>query len=238
MVKISILTYVYVTKTNNRLVMLKESIKSVIDQGFADYEHIIVDDGSEVDVEAWLKKNAFPKIRYIKNKHTGIRFSAEPERTCLRNAKGQYAILLPSDDLQMKGCLKKLSDYLDNHPKCIAVTGACVWSYGKKRRIVQRKDDPNKTLITKNTVHGCTTMFRTSVLEKIDLPEDETGFAADYDLWLKISEHGKIHRVKDIVLIYRKHKDATRIITMPDKKYRAKCLNFVLGNAKKRRGLI
>lgn len=238
MVKVSVLTYVYVKKGNNRLTMLEECIRSVMDQKFGDYEHIIVDDGSEVDVGAWLKKKGFPNIRYIKNKHTGIRFSAEPERTCLRNAEGKYSIILASDDVQMKGCLKVLSDYLDKHPKCIAVSGGHVWLNGKKKRVVQRKDDPNSMLIKKNTVHGCTTMFRTSVLDKIKLPEDETGFAADYDLWLKIAEHGKIHRIKNLVLIYRKHKDATRNITMPDKKYRAKCLNFVLGNAKKRRGLI
>ena len=109
---------------------------------------------------------------------------------------------------------------------------------GKKKRIVQYKDNPNKVLITKNTIHGCTTMFRTSVLKKIEPPEDECGFAADYDLWLKIGEHGKFHRVKDLVLIYRQHKDATRNITMPDKKYRKKCLKFVRSNARKRRGLI
>jgi len=237
MVKVSVLTYVYVTKTNGRLKLLEDAINSVKNQQFKDYEHIIVDDGSEVGVKKWLKKKGFPKIKYIRNEHTGIRFSAEPLRTCLRNAKGEYSIILPSDDMQMKKCLKTLSNYLDKHPKCIAVIGSHVWTKGKKKRLVQRKDDPNATIIKKNTVHACATMFRTSVLKKIELPEDETGFAADYDLWLKISEHGKFHRIKDMVLIYRKHKDATRNVTGHDKKYRAKCLNFVLGNAKKRRGL-
>ena len=240
MIKVSVFTYVYVTRSNGRLKLLRECIQSVADQQFPSYEHVIVDDGSEVDLEHYIKRWKCKNVRVIKNKHTGIRFSAEPLRTCLRNLKGKYAILLSSDDKQNTGCLRALSRYLDKHPKVIAVEGGHVKTYNGKRRkkLVRRNGNANRELITRNTVNACACMFRTSVLKKIKLPEDEGGFAADYDLWLKISEHGLIHRIPNMVLIYRCHKDATRKITGPDKKYRAKCLNFVLGNAKKRRGLI
>ncbi len=237
--KVSVFTYVYVTRKNGRLPLLRKCIESVASQNFPSYEHIIVDDGSEVDLQHHINKWGYKNIRIIKNEHTGIRFSANPIRTCLKNIRGEYAILLSSDDKQNTGCLRALSRYLDKHPKAVAVEGGHVRVNRKgRKRVVRREGSANKELIAKNTVHACACMFRSSVLKKIELPEDESGFAADYDLWLKVSEHGKIHRIPNIVLIYVNHKDATRNKTKDDKKYRAKCLNFVLGNAKKRRGLV
>ena len=55
-----------ITSTYNRADRLKKAIKSVQEQSFQDYEHIIIDDCSTDKTEWVVKKFNDPKIRYIK----------------------------------------------------------------------------------------------------------------------------------------------------------------------------
>ena len=125
----------------------------------------------------------------------------------------------------------------------MGVVGNCIAQFIENDKIIEmRRIDPinqnvNEKLLKGNCVNGCAIMFRRSVLDKIELPPNESGFASDYDLWLRISEHGKIVRVGDIVVKYRSFSDSTRHKTSKDKKGKIEKINFVVENAKKRRGL-
>ncbi len=96
-----------ITPTYNRASFLPEMIRSVSEQTFQDYEHIIVDDGSTDGTEELITRlmATHPKIVYIKQQNKG--------RSAARNvgidrAKGDYVCFLDSDDEWSSGYLSEL----------------------------------------------------------------------------------------------------------------------------------
>lgn len=234
--KVSVVTFVYCTKENNRLRMLKECIASVSRQNFKSYEHIIVDDGSTVDLHSEILKMNDPHLKYYWKGHTGILDCTEPFNYGLMMAQGEYVIILASDDLQLRA-LEPLSAYLDENPDWVAVVG----THMREKGVIwpHKFDLPvYDALLLGNCVHGDAIMFRRTVLDKIELPTNETGFAGDYDMWLKISEVGMIGKVDNVVVLYRTHSDSTRTTTNTDVDYRTERIEFVIDSAKRRRGMI
>lgn len=97
-----------VTPTKNRMALLREAIDSVLAQTFSNWEHLIVDDGSDdVSVEMVQKLAAFDsRIRLIKR--TGEKAGANVCRNIgIRESRGEYLVFLDSDDLLSATCLEK-----------------------------------------------------------------------------------------------------------------------------------
>ena len=238
--KVSIITYVYCTPGNNRFKQLLEAIASVRKQGFPSYEHIIVDDGSTIDLHNQLTNK---NLRYYWKPNTGIIKTTETFNLGFIQAQGKYAMILPSDDLHMSNTLARLSTYLDKHPKCVAVVGNYIdqrFRNGKLRKeskVIRREANIRDELLRTNCVNAVGCMFRMDAWRKIDLPPDDTGFAADYDLWVKLSEVGEFDRIPDCIIKYRCFSNATRFKTQKDMRYRKRCVDKVIRRAKKRRGI-
>ena len=97
-----------ITPTRNRAQLLAETLDSVVAQTFTDWEHIVVDDGSE-DGTAELMATRMAhdsRVRYI------VREGAPPGANVCRNigiraAQAPYVVLLDSDDLLAPGCLEQ-----------------------------------------------------------------------------------------------------------------------------------
>lgn len=96
-----------VTPTKNRLALLREAMDSVALQDFPDWEHIVVDDGSDDGSLDEVKRRAAadPRIRLI------VREKSPGGANVCRNlgvaeARGEFIVFLDSDDLLRPGCLK------------------------------------------------------------------------------------------------------------------------------------
>jgi glycosyltransferase involved in cell wall biosynthesis len=86
-----------VIPTYNRAHLIGETIQSVIDQTFKDWEMIIVDDGSDDDTEEVVNAIASEKIHYFKIEHTGN--LGKVRNYGIQKSKGVYIAFLDSDDL-------------------------------------------------------------------------------------------------------------------------------------------
>src|SRR5687767_9278561 len=85
-----------VIPTYNRAHLIKKTIESVLAQDFADFELLVVDDGSKDDTESVVSSFTDKRVHYFK-KQNG-------ERGAARNfgaarAKGSYLNFFDSDDL-------------------------------------------------------------------------------------------------------------------------------------------
>src|SRR6218665_3721954 len=119
--KVTVITYVYVSRSNGREALLAECLQSAADQGLDAYEQIIVDDGSECDLSGLVAR--FPKARLVRKPGSGILSSTATFNLAHILARGEYCILLPSDDLQVPGSLGGLSEALDANPSAVMAIG-------------------------------------------------------------------------------------------------------------------
>ena len=100
MPKISIIIPVY-----NLQNFIAQTIDSVLNQTFGDYELIVVDDGSCDDSLKILEN--YPQIILYKLSHTG---AGSARNYALKKAKGEYILFLDGDDIISKNCLKKMHE--------------------------------------------------------------------------------------------------------------------------------
>ena len=98
---------------------ISESIKSILDQTFADFELIIVDDCSTDSSFEIIKSFKDKRIKAIRNKR-----NMGPEHAfeiLHRTAKSEYVAVADSDNVWKKEKLKKQVDFLDKHLEYAAV---------------------------------------------------------------------------------------------------------------------
>src|SRR5208282_5999487 len=106
-----------VTPTKNRFKLLCEAMDSVQQQSFSDWEHIIVDDGSDDGSieEVERRAAADPRIRNIRR--SGEKAGANVCRNIgIRAARGEFVMLLDSDDLIEQHCLAQRVSAMQRNP--------------------------------------------------------------------------------------------------------------------------
>ena len=86
-----------VVPTYNRAHLIGETIQSVIDQTYSNWELIIVDDGSEDDTKNIIDKFADKRIHYFAIDHCGI--FGKVRNVGMQRANGDLIAFLDSDDL-------------------------------------------------------------------------------------------------------------------------------------------
>ena len=86
-----------VTPTYNRADLLRQTIDSVRAQSFADFELLVLDDGSTDGTRELVLGYHDPRLIYCARPHT--RHLSKLRNDGIRQARGQYVALLDSDDL-------------------------------------------------------------------------------------------------------------------------------------------
>jgi len=91
--------------TFNRAVLLKRAVGSVLEQTFADFELIVVDDHSTDDTKSQVGSFDDPRIHYTLNERT--KGSAGAKNTGIARAKAEWIAFLDDDDYWMPEKLEK-----------------------------------------------------------------------------------------------------------------------------------
>lgn len=201
MVKVSVLMPVYKTKEE----YLREAIESILNQTFADFEFLILDDCPEDRREAIVKSYQDKRIKYIKNeKNLGI----TPSRNKLIDmSKGDYLAVFDHDDISMPTRLEKQVKYLDEHPEC-GVVGTKVSNIVYPKVSNDPTDDAEiKLALMKNCVIAhSSSMIRKSVLDKNNIRyEEKYSPAEDYALWCCLIPFTEFHNLDEVLFKYRDH---------------------------------
>lgn len=87
---------------------IKRTLDSIKKQTFKDYEVIVIDDGSTDKTVEVAKKS---KVKVIEHKHAGL---SVVRNAAIKEVKGDYIVMLDSDDWWDKDLLKKLDESSKN----------------------------------------------------------------------------------------------------------------------------
>lgn len=197
MAKVSVIMGVY-----NGANYLEESINSVINQTFKDFEFIICDDGS-VDNSLSIIENKVQsdsRIKVLKNtSNKGLGYSLNK---CIKVSRGKYLVRMDSDDISVENRIEKLVQSFEENPE-YAVLGSGMILFDDHEEWGETKpiEFPSREQIFKGpAVAHATTIMNRDVIEKVGLYN--TGAdkfrVEDYDLWCRLAEAGyKIMNIED-----------------------------------------
>lgn len=201
---VSILTTIY-----NREAYIAECIESVQAQKFSDYEHILVDDGSQdgsVEI-AKAKAESDPRIRVHVNENN---LGDYPNRNRAASlAQGTYLKYLDADDMLGRWTLDMMVDAMDMHPD--AALGLV--DYSRPAPHWPEQLSPEEAYA--RFYAGKTDMFKRSPLSAIirrEAFESVGGFTGkrmvgDFEMWHRIAEQHPVVMIPHALSFYRKHDD-------------------------------
>jgi len=206
--------------TYNRCQLLREAIASVLAQDFADFELLVIDDGSNDGTRYMVKDLKDERCRYFYKPNGGV---SSARNLGLTKAGGDYIAFLDSDDLWPKEYLEVMVSALEDAPGY--GVGYCsltnVYSDGRIVREYRAKSCVSgwvtRPLFNKFFVACQATVIRRLALNRFYFDEN-LKTAEDIDLFLRLSLDTRflfvpvqqvVRRVKEGSL--SQHKDAKRI---------------------------
>ena len=107
---VSVLMSVY----NARPDELRQSIESILNQTYGDFEFIIINDGSTNETEDVILSYKDKRIRYVKNE-TNLKIIASLNKG-LKLCRGKYIARLDADDYSAPLRLEHQVKYMEEHP--------------------------------------------------------------------------------------------------------------------------
>lgn len=124
----------------NRVEELKRAIQSVLNQTFQDFEIIVVDDGSDENIETVCLDFRENRIRYIRNK---IHTNANVARNIgTNNAKGEFIAMLDSDDEFLPNHLERRIEKIKEW-NCDGIYGSAYIKRGNDETVSIAADKPS-----------------------------------------------------------------------------------------------
>jgi len=172
---------------------LDESISSILNQTFSDFEFIIIDDASRDNSKSIIKKfqRKDRRIKFLQNKRNlGV---ALTRNKGLKIARGEYIATFDADDISLPQRLEIQKNYLENHPSIFLIGSSAILidEKGDKMGVFKKLDNSKKVkkkLLKSNPIINSSTMFR----NKGNLfYRDKFDGADEYDLFLRLLTEGK-----------------------------------------------
>jgi len=190
---------------------LEAAILSILSQSFANFEFLIFNDGST---------DESPEIvRHISATDSRIRFFDEAHRGYarwlnegIRLARGHYVARMDADDVAMPARFERQLAYLREHPECVAVgcTPMFIDPAGRPTGLPRYSEDHEE--IEAEFLRGeggailhPAAMFPRAALLRIGGYREDLETAEDYDLFLRLAEHGRLANLPEVLLHYRHH---------------------------------
>jgi len=201
-----------VIPTYNRAHLIGETIRSVLDQTYRDFEVIVIDDGSTDNTCDIV--SAF-SVRY----HQQVNLGAPAARNKgIELSSGEYVAFLDSDDVLLRRALERGIFILDSYPEAGfsygqaylvdekgRIVGLKKSSFLDRSCIVDGKELVKETLSTYRATLSAV-MVRRSCLDKVGgFKEVMQNFAEDLDLIVRLAKRYSAAYIAEPLVNYRVH---------------------------------
>lgn len=191
----------------NGQAFLSEAIDSILGQTFADFEFLIIDDGSTDDSAKIVAGYDDPRLRLIRNE-CNLQEALSLNRGLAR-VRGRYVARMDADDVSLPTRLQQQVDFLEANPQ----VGACgswlvtmgdragrVWKYPTGAEEIRCR------LVFDTAMAHPTVCLRREMFARHGLQyADGYAHAEDYSLWRRASENFPLANLGQVLLRYRIH---------------------------------
>ena len=190
----------------NEEVFVKESIESILNQTYGNFEFIIIDDASTDATVEVIESFSDERITLIRNsENKGL---TKNLNIGLRKAGGKYILRMDADDIALPTRIARQVEFMEKNPE-VALAGTGMRYFGNRYDIVKvrEKDEELRAGLFFNSV----IMHPTFIIRKSTIDEhritynEQLRYAQDYCFTEEISRYGKLGNIQDVLLKYRSH---------------------------------
>ncbi|MEN1680264.1 MAG: glycosyltransferase family A protein [Planctomycetota bacterium] len=207
--------FTVIIPTYNRSGMLAETLQSVFDQEFTDYEILIVDDGSTDDTLESLAKLG-DRVRVLQQQHKGC---AAARNLGAREARGEYLAFLDDDDFWLPWTLAVFAEAITRFDQPTFVAGNLTSFHDPDEVRQKQRDEPvfggGPDYFAGALEHGFALGVAHGVVRRdaylaVGGCEERDINATDSDVLLKLGDLPGFAIVKQpVTLAYRQHTGST-----------------------------
>jgi glycosyltransferase involved in cell wall biosynthesis len=193
-----------------------ETIRSVLDQTYQDFEMVITDDGSTDGTVAEIRRFEDPRIRlFCFEQNLGACAAAG---NCLDNAGGKYIAVLNSDDAFLPEKLDQQVRFLNEHPEIGAVFGRARfidekgWPAGERNHAYRdafatanrpRHEWLSHFFFEGNCLCHPSVLIRRECYETVGYYDPRLAQLPDLDFWVRLCLKYDIHILPEELILFR-----------------------------------
>lgn len=191
----------------NAELYIRDSIESILNQTFKNFEFLIYNDGSTDKTDLLISQYKDSRIIYKKfEKNSGYLNILNEGLNC---ARGKYIARMDADDISLSTRFEEQFNYMEVH-KEVGICGSWTEFLNKDKNIGKTpitSDEIISRMFFGSPLSHPTIMMRTEMIRKFGLQYDSKFYLAeDYKLFSEAFLYFKITNLPKVLLKYRIHK--------------------------------
>ena len=190
---------------------LAPAVDSVLAQTFADFELIIINDGSTDGSPEIIEEYARADSRVRAFGQAGQGLVSALNRG-LAKAAGRYLARMDSDDICLPQRFQAQVEALEARSE-LGVVGSAVLTIDDRDEVTGQRVYPHGSALRERLLHG-DLLCHPAIMGRTELFRQAGGYRAyyqhceDYDLWLRLSALAELDNLTEPLLLYRVHGDS------------------------------
>lgn len=208
----------------NGMPFLKDTVESLLNQTYQDFQILIIDDGSKDDSANYLKSLDDPRIEVRFQKNMGLSHTLNQAIT---NCQTEFVARLDQDDLAVPTRLEEQMNFLTSHPDyvCVLSNNSRITENGKEFEAydinsAEEISDYQSSLY--GPIIPSTMCFRRDSFVEIGAYRAFLYPADDYDLLLRMEENYKMAVINKPLIKYRICSNSGTVRTFSDLQFKTR----------------
>lgn len=188
------------------IILLNQAVESVLRQTLADFEFLIMNDGStNPEIISYLEElpRRESRIKVFRQENSGL---AKSLNALLDLAKGEFCARMDGDDIALPDRFKKQIGYLNDNPKVGVVGTKCLYVNDRMKPVFVTKYSNSFSparFQKENPIVHSSVMFRTQLIKSVGGYIEQFNGDEDRCLWYCVSEKADIIIIPEVLQIYR-----------------------------------
>jgi len=196
-----------IVPTFNRKFFLEQTLNSIVNQSYKNFEIIIVDNYSTDDTKRFVLSYVSKKIKFYQHHNNGV--IAINRNFGIKKANGKYIAFCDDDDIWQKEKLKYQVNFINKHKVSLCYTNAKSFNESGviSEKYVRRTviNQHFKELLWGNFIPNSSVIILKKCFDELGMLNENSYIREDYDMWLRVSEKKLIGGINKSLIFYRIH---------------------------------